>query len=137
MHGDLDELYEQIDGQTSLLDSEPLSNPDANTIGKFQRPGTPAETQRQAAVAIYPTTGTKRRRVLDAFRSAGQAGATDDEIQVALDMDPSTQRPRRVELVEGGWLQDTGFRRNTRSGRSATVWCLTDAARHSTEGGTT
>lgn len=98
-----------------------LSDPDRNTIGKFQRPTDAAETQRVAAVAAYPSTGTWRRKVLD-YISSREEGATDEQIQDALRMNPSTQRPRRVELVEGGWIEDSGRRRKTRSRREAVVW---------------
>lgn len=99
-----------------------LSDPDRNTIGKFQRPTDAAETQRTAAVLAYPSTGTWRRKVLDAITVAGNHGMTDEQIQEALRMNPSTQRPRRVELVEGGWVMDSGRRRSTRSRRDAVVW---------------
>lgn len=99
-----------------------LSDPDKNTIGKFQRPGDAAETQIPAAVEIYPASGTQRRKVLNFITEMGERGATDEEIQLALQMNPSTQRPRRVELVEGGWVEDSGERRFTRSRRSAVVW---------------
>lgn len=106
-----------------------LSDPDANRIGKFQGPGTTwtPDTQRQAAVAAYPNTGTARRRVLDFI--AHSAGATDEQIQEGLRMNPSTQRPRRVELVEGGWIEDSGRTRRTRSGTAAAVWVLTARGR--------
>lgn len=106
-----------------------LSDPDANTLGKFQAPGatwTP-DTQRQAAVAAYPNTGTARRRVLDFIALHG--GATDEEMQDGLNMNPSTQRPRRVELVEGGWVEDSGRTRKTGSGSAACVWALTERGR--------
>lgn len=93
-----------------------------NRIGKFQRPGNAAETQRAAAVMAYPASGTQRAKVLDFIDSSGEYGATDEEIQVFLGMNPSTQRPRRVELVEGGWIEDSGRRRKTRSRRDAVVW---------------
>lgn len=99
-----------------------LSDPDRNTIGKFQRPTDAAETQRVAAVAAYPSTGTWRRKVLDYIAFCHEDGATDEEIQQYLNMNPSTQRPRRVELVEGGWIEDSGRRRKTRSRRDAVVW---------------
>lgn len=107
-----------------------LSNPDANTLGKFQRPTDAAETQRTAAVAAYPTTGTWRRKVLDAITDSGNYGMTDEEIQDLLRMNPSTQRPRRVELVEGGWIVDSQRRRRTRARRDAVVW-VTAARAHS------
>ncbi len=49
-------------------------------------------------------------------------GATDEEMQLGIPMNPSTQRPRRIELVEAGLVEDSGERRKTRGGRSAIVW---------------
>ena len=37
-------------------------------------------------------------------------------------MNPSTQRPRRVELVRANLVFATTEKRKTKSGRSATVW---------------
>jgi hypothetical protein len=102
-----------------------LSDPDRNVLGKFQRPGDAAETQQSAAVEAYPQSGTQRRKVLDFIAGRGNYGATDEEVQDFLVMNPSTQRPRRVELVEGGWIEDSERRRLTRSRRSAVVWVLT------------
>ena len=97
-------------------------DPARDQVGKYQRPGAAAETQRRAAESVYPATGTWRRRVLNAIVAAGLRGATDEELQQALGMNPSTERPRRVELVEQGWIEDSGRRRPTRSGRFAVVW---------------
>jgi hypothetical protein len=47
---------------------------------------------------------------------------TDQEIQLALGMGGSTERPRRIELVEALLVRDSGQRRPTRSGRMAVVW---------------
>lgn len=105
-----------------------LMDPDANEIGKFQRSGA-AVTQRLAALSIYPHTGTDRRRVLDFVASRGEWGATDDEMQQALRMNPSTQRPRRVELRDGGWIEQSGRKRRTLSRRAAVVWVLTARGR--------
>lgn len=74
----------------------------------------------EASDAIRPKAGRLRERVLAHLRAHG--GATDDEIQAALDMPPSTQRPRRVELVRAGLVRDSGEKRKTRSGRRAAVW---------------
>ncbi len=49
-------------------------------------------------------------------------GATDFEIQKASGLNPSTQRPRRIELVECGLVRDSGKTRPTPSGRKAVVW---------------
>jgi hypothetical protein len=60
--------------------------------------------------------------VLDYIRTHG--GATDDEVQVGLDMNPSTERPRRIELVRAGKVRATEAKRPTRSGAMAIVWGL-------------
>jgi hypothetical protein len=81
-------------------------------------------TSEAAAVAIEPRSGTLRRMVLDHLRQCGAHGATDDEMQQALEMNPSTQRPRRVELVDSGLVKETSRTRRTRSGRQAAVWVI-------------
>ena len=75
-----------------------------------------------AAQAIEPSRNTLREAVFAAIRDRGAAGATDDELQCSLGMNPSTERPRRVELVEAGRVLNSGLTRPTRSGRKATVW---------------
>lgn len=104
----------------------PLSDPDADQLGKFQAGD--HETQRLAALRAYPATGTARRLVLDEI-GGSLNGLTDEEIQESLHMNPSTQRPRRVELVEGGWIEDSTRRRLTSTKREAVVWVLTEAGR--------
>lgn len=85
-----------------------------------------SDTSMAAAVGIEPNAMTLLRDVLLALRSWRQEGATDQEIQDALSMDPSTERPRRVELVKRGLVKDSGRTRLTRSGRKATVWVACD-----------
>jgi hypothetical protein len=51
-----------------------------------------------------------------------QGDATDEEIQLGLEMSGSTERPRRVELVAAGRIVDSGRTRPTQSGRQAVVW---------------
>lgn len=65
---------------------------------------------------------TLRGMVLERLRAAGERGATDEELQRGLCMNPSTERPRRIELVRLGRVTDSGLTRPTLSGRSATVW---------------
>tara|TARA_Y100000310_G_scaffold71479_1_gene67305 strand:+ start:732 stop:1052 length:321 start_codon:yes stop_codon:yes gene_type:complete len=74
------------------------------------------------AADAYQRSGnamTSRARVLAAITAAGPRGATDKELQRALDMRGSTQRPRRVELVRTGQVEDSGQVR----GRSV-VWVV-------------
>jgi hypothetical protein len=79
-------------------------------------------TSREAAESIKPDASELRRRVLAYLRGRGEDGATDEEMQDALGMGGSTERPRRVELVEMGSVVDSGRKRKTRSGRNAVVW---------------
>jgi DNA-binding IclR family transcriptional regulator len=48
-------------------------------------------------------------------------GLTDEEMQKRLGMNPSTQRPRRIELARRGMVVEAGTRK-TASGRNASVW---------------
>ncbi len=82
-----------------------------------------SDTSRDAARAIRPALGDLQARVLECLRTRG--GLTDEQIQDALGMAPSTQRPRRVELERAGYARDSGERRSTRSGRRAVVWVAT------------
>jgi hypothetical protein len=81
-----------------------------------------SETSREAAELIEPDADTLRGRVLAYIRERGAHGATDEEIQDALHMNPSTERPRRIELWNAEWVLKTSDTRLTRSGRKATVW---------------
>lgn len=81
-----------------------------------------SDTSRAAAEAVAPNAGTLRRKLLDFLAGRGGTGATDEESQDALQMPPSTQRPRRVELQQAGLVRDSGRRRKVRSGREAVVW---------------
>lgn len=79
-------------------------------------------TSQAAGDSVRASAGTLRARVLEAVRAAGAGGLTDEQIQQLLGMNPSTQRPRRIELVKAGRVMDSGSVRPTASGRAATVW---------------
>lgn len=78
-----------------------------------------------AAKSIEPKAGTLRAAVLKYIRVLGEHGATDDECQADLGMEGSTQRPRRIELLQQGLIHDSGKERLTRSGKKAVVWTAT------------
>lgn len=89
---------------------------------------------RAAAARVAPRAGTMRRRVLDAIADREPLGATDDELQHALDLPNHSEAPRRLELVNLGWVErgcqgGRPMTRPTRSGSPAAVWVLSDAAR--------
>lgn len=116
------------EAQASLDDV--LPDPGRNEIGKFHGPGAGApSTEREAAIEQYPRSGTARRRVLDYIASAGDDGATDEEAALALDMRLYTAAPRRNELLNTGWIYDTGRSRRTTTGSKAVVWALTSTGR--------
>ena len=68
-----------------------------------------------------------QKRVLE-FIAWRPSGATDEEIANELEMNPSTVRPRRIELARRGMIVEGGSRRTT-SGRMAVVWKATAASR--------
>lgn len=80
-----------------------------------------SRTSREAAQSIKDATGNLEKIVLDYLVSQGDYGATDHEIDSALEPE-STLRPRRVGLHKKGQVEDSGERRQTKSGRWATVW---------------
>jgi len=85
-------------------------------------------TSAQAADSLGPATlNAMQRRVLELLHATPD-GLTDEEMQLRLDMNPSTQRPRRIELARRGLVVEAGTRR-TASGRMATVWRTTAASR--------
>lgn len=79
------------------------------------------DTSRNAAIRAYPRSGTQRERVLNLLKNS-TSGLTDDEISYSLDLSPNAARPRRVELVAGGWVRDSGTRRPSTAGSPAVVW---------------
>ena len=84
-------------------------------------------TSRAAAALInHAAMSDAHRRILELLR-ATPAGLTDEEMQRRLDMNPSTQRPRRVELVRHGLVVEDGTRKAA-SGRAASVWKIKPSA---------
>ena len=79
-----------------------------------------SDTSCAAAVAIAPLAGTLQAQVLDLLTVWGPM--TDQQMQDVLNLDPSTQRPRRIELMHAGFVRDSGERGLTLSGRIAVKW---------------
>jgi len=78
-------------------------------------------TSAKAADSLGPATlNAMQRRVLELLQATPD-GLTDEEQQRLLGMNPSTQRPRRIELARRGLVVEVGTRR-TASGRMAMVW---------------
>ncbi len=77
-------------------------------------------TSERAAQQIAGGADSLRRVVFTWIQSHGPS--SDDEIQQALNMNPSTERPRRIELCKLGLVRDSGLTGKTRSGRACTLW---------------
>jgi len=80
-----------------------------------------SSTSAAAADSLGPATlNALQRRVLELLQATPE-GLTDEEMARRLGMNPSTQRPRRIELARRGLVVKCGTRR-TASGRMADVW---------------
>ena len=93
-----------------------------------------SDTSEAAAEAIRPTVKGLRAAVFACIIGRGPVGATDAEIQAALELPSDTERPRRRELVRLGMVRDSGQRRPTPSGRLAVVWSAVTAGDSQPEG---
>ena len=82
-----------------------------------------SRTSMAAADAIGASLNALQRSVVSFLRTRGDHGATDEEIATGLQMNPSTARPRRIELVRRGLVVEAGTRKAA-SGRFATAWRL-------------
>lgn len=81
-------------------------------------------TSKAAAKSMKGKLGALHHKIL-AYLESHREGVTDEQMQIGLDMPPSTERPRRIELVAAGRVCDSGRTALTRSGRKAGVWVLT------------
>lgn len=97
-----------------------------------QRARAARRTSAAAAAAVEPRTGTQRWKVLAAVaqvaRDPRSGGLTDVELANWTGLPPNSLRPRRKELVDGGWLEDSGKTRS-HHGRDHIVWVLGDKGR--------
>lgn len=80
-----------------------------------------SETSKEAAAQIAPILNPLQQKVLDCLQRWPE-GLTDEQLCDALGMNPSTCRPRRIELVSQKLVRDSERKRKTRSGRSAVIW---------------
>jgi hypothetical protein len=102
--------------------------PDPTEIIPGARHRVAVDTEALAADAIAPRAGTLRALALEHIRIAGAHGLTDGELAASTGKYLYTMAPRRVELVQQGWVEDSGVRRSTEHGKTAAVWVLTQAA---------
>lgn len=89
-----------------------------------EAPCNPQPTSQAAHIAARPKKGTLRYKVWALILGTGNTGATDEEMQIRMGISGDTQRPRRYELVEAGFIKDSGRRRKTTNGKEAIVWVI-------------
>ena len=92
---------------------------DRNTVSissKAQR------TSVAAALSALPRSGTIRLKVYYYFVLRGLRGATDQEVEIALQISGNTLRPTRGSLVKDGYLIDTGTTRKNYNEQDCIVW---------------
>jgi hypothetical protein len=106
--------------QAAVRDAEVTGN------GEGMVRADPAITSARAARNVEPNTGNQRGRILTALVEHG--GLTDLELAVKLGMLDNSVRPRRTELVAGGYAEDSGRVREHR-GSEWIVWTATEAGR--------
>ncbi len=94
-----------------------------NTLFDPQPPYQATVTSIDAALSMVGKTATLREKVLTALKARP---LTDEGIAMALNMNPSTARPRRIELERLGLIHQVGTA-TTISGRSAALWSATEA----------
>ena len=78
-------------------------------------------TSAAAADSMDRSTLNRLQRLIYDYVRDQPGGATDEEIARACGLNPSTARPRRIELVRRGLVVESGTRK-TASGRMASVW---------------
>jgi len=99
--------------------------PAAVDYGPLFAPRAPAVagslTSAQAADSLGPAALNAMQRRVYQLLQLHPDGLTDEEIACRLCMNPSTERPRRIELFRRGLVVRGGVRK-TKSGRNADVW---------------
>lgn len=83
-----------------------------------------SDTSKAAAVQIKSRIGPLHQKIIAYLSLCGSAGATDEQMQRCIPMGANTQRPRRIELMHMGKVEDSGRRELTGSRRAAVVWRL-------------
>lgn len=78
-----------------------------------------------AAQTTSPRSPSARWKILKALSDLG--GRTDEELQAQVGLAANTERPRRIECVDEGWVKDSGITRPTKAGGPSIVWQITPA----------
>lgn len=101
-------------------------DPGVNAVGRMH--SRPRDTEKAAAYAAEPKSGTQRLAVLDAIVDAFPDGRSDSESEGVTGHPQTAVGARRNELMTGGWVRDSGKRRPTSRGGMGIVWEATPKA---------
>lgn len=113
----LDDFDRRREAAAAVRDAEVTTNAEGRVAAD------PAATSARAARLVAPKTGSQRARLLEYIVTA-PSGATDFEAARDLRLLPNAVRPRRGELIGGGFVVDSGETRQHR-GSLWTVWTAT------------
>ena len=91
--------------------------PDENAVAVSRKA---TDTQRAAAKAIYPKSGTIQRRILELITEHG--GLTDEQIENLLHLKHQSASAARNVLMNKGWVINSGKTRRNLNGNYAIVW---------------
>ena len=120
---DLEQNSNAIAAAEKLLDKIGRSRGKLAEIPPHQRH---SDTSRMAAASVAPSFSGVRLQVL---RAISRHSLTDEQGQSIVGMTGNSYRPCRVTLMDAGYVEDTGSRRKTASGRTAVVWGITAEGR--------
>lgn len=104
-----------------------LPAPDGDELGRLHHDA--HDTERVAARLIEPKTGTLRALALARIFDAGSEGLTHGELAEVTGKNHYSIAPRVTELVDLGWVIDSGQRRKTALGSPAIVWICSERGR--------
>lgn len=117
--GEIDPPGEEIDDHPSW--PMPAMGP---AIGKFGAKASKAS--RDAAIAVYPRTGTQKYKILRLLAYVGERGMTCDEMEERLDAPHQSISARWHELWhDHGYIEPNLATRPTRNKADAEVFVLT------------
>lgn len=124
--------------QESLFDTTPAPTP-----GRFIEPNLSANERHQykkmtriqdnvtsilAAKAALPKIKGHKKIVLNAYIERGNYGFTHEELGERVPIRSDTARKRSKDLVDAGYVEDSGTKRKVSSGNMSIVWKATAKA---------
>lgn len=127
-----------LDDQGQLFDPTPAPKP-----GRFIEPNLSANERHNykkmsrvednvtsiiAAKMALPKIKGHKKIVLDAFIERGNYGYTHEELGEHVPIRADTARKRTKDLVDAGFIEDSGNKRKVSSGNMSIVWRATGKA---------